>query len=111
MTTEELDKFFYDSLKATYSKASDMELNDLRIPGESLAVSGAIISVVLTSCRISFSANVLQSTSAFTEPRELASLPAFVNSRECNPSVRQALNGCTMSDDNPIRPRRNTLPA
>jgi len=34
MTTEELDQFFYDSLKATYSKASDMELNDLRIPGE-----------------------------------------------------------------------------
>ncbi|KAH8090598.1 U3-containing 90S pre-ribosomal complex subunit-domain containing protein [Filobasidium floriforme] len=58
MTTEELDNFFYDSLKATYSKASDMELNDLRIP-----------------------ANVLQSTSAFTEPRELASLPAFVNSQ------------------------------
>jgi hypothetical protein len=82
MTTEELDQFFYDSLKATYSKASDMELNDLRIPGELLTLLEAILWIMLTSHKISFLANVLQPTSGFTEPRELASLPAFVNSRE-----------------------------
>ena len=42
-------------------------------------------------CHHPTSANVLQSTSAFTEPRELGSMPAFVNSRAW-PSISWAIS-------------------
>ena len=34
MSTQELDEFFFESLKKTYRLASDMELADLRIPSK-----------------------------------------------------------------------------
>jgi hypothetical protein len=82
MTSEELGQFLYDSLKKTYSRATDMELADLRIPRE-YPFTVTVTCIVIDTRQYTQTANMLQSTSSFTEPRDLSSLPAFVKSREC----------------------------
>ncbi|KAI5451868.1 Protein cms1 [Naganishia albida] len=61
MTVAQLDEWLFDNLKEAFPKASDMELADLRIPP-----------------------GFIMSTSQWTEPRDLSTLPAFIQ-KQCPP--------------------------
>ncbi|KAJ9103011.1 hypothetical protein QFC20_004819 [Naganishia adeliensis] len=61
MTVAQLDEWLFDNLKEAFPKASDMELADLRIP-----------------------TGFIMSTSQWTEPRDLSTLPAFIQ-KQCPP--------------------------
>lgn len=77
MTVSQLDEWLYGNLKEAFPKASDMELADLRIPRTCPCCP-------LEDRRLLWSpfvAGFIMSTSEWKDPRDLSTLPAFIQKR------------------------------